>query len=883
MIYPGFQELKINENYPVKIKDVLEAEFRRIQGSTYVDHAASTLYSEKQMEDIFSMFKTLLFSNPHSKHLPSDLTTETIESMRNRVLKHFNTNSEEYEVIFTSSATDAIKLVGNCFAWSRAEEKTKSTSVYVYTEENHTSVLGLREFANAKGAQVHCIEIDKVEQSLHKSSNSVLTENTNCNSEVQNCLFAYPAQSNFSGVKYPLSWISDIQDRHLNVCDPPLNADGNSCVDLQKKNNNWFVLLDAASFVATSVLDLSKYKPDFVPISFYKIFGYPTGLGCLLVGKRAWHCLHKPYFGGGTVQMADSKSMALQRRESLHEKFEDGTLPFLDIISLGHGFNTLLRITGGMENIEKHVFNISRYLIYNLKSLKHGNGVAVAEVYSKLNLARDNHGSIVNFNLKYSNGDYVGYSQVEKVSSLYNVHLRTGCVCNPGACQKYLDISSEKMKKQFEAGHICGDSNDLVDGSPTGSVRVSFGYMSTYEDADNVLKMVKECFIDGELLFDTFSYTSEDFISLRENFDAKLIKESYSSLCENEFGKLVVESKAVSYHNNKNNPTPNGKETTLSHQISLANSLEEVNALNWNGLDRKCLLLTDIIIYPVKSCAGISVSRWPVGECGLKYDRQWVIVNSSGVTLTMKRCPLLSLLKPWIDEDNNVLVLSYKGFNNININLSLSLDTITSENKFCSGRICGDKINGVDCGDDVSKWLSSVLGVTGVRLVRQVQPRRCKLSRNDNDSRGLSLANESQYLAIHRPSLRQLLQHIGENQFQNFIPKEEELKLRFRPNFVFDGGLPYEEDEWKSFAIDKFNFKVLGHCNRCQMVNVNPKTGERSKEPMLSLGKCRGPSMPFGIHSSFIGHNTREVNYSVSCEESSFLKVGMLVYSCKSE
>ncbi|RXG58603.1 Molybdenum cofactor sulfurase [Armadillidium vulgare] len=787
-----------------------------------MQHLHSTV--KKQMEDIFSMFKTLLFSNPHSKHLPSDLTTETIESMRNRILKHFNTSSEEYEVIFTSSATDAIKLVGNFFAWSKAEEKTKSTSVYVYTEENHTSVLGLREFANAKGAQVHCIEIDKVEKSLHKSSNSVLTENTNCNSEVQNCLFAYPAQSNFSGVKYPLSWISDIQDGHLSVCDPPLNADGNSCVDLKKKNNVWFVLLDAASFVATSVLDLSKYKPDFVPISFYKIFGYPTGLGCLLVGKRAWHCLHKPYFGGGTVQMADSKSMTLQRRESLHEKFEDGTLPFLDIISLGHGFNTLLRIT-----------------------------------------------------------DSSPLHRVEKVSSLYNVHLRTGCVCNPGACQKYLDISSEKMKKQFEAGHICGDSNDLVDGSPTGSVRVSFGYMSTYEDADNVLKMVKECFIDGELLFDTFSYTSEDFSSLRENFDAKLIKESYSPLCGNEFGKLVVESKAVSYHNNKNNATPNGKETSLSHQISLANSLEEVNDFNWNGLDRKCLLLTDIIIYPVKSCAGISVSRWPVGECGLKYDRQWVIVNSSGVTLTMKRCPLLSLLKPWIDEDNNVLVLSYKGFNNININLSLSLDTITSENKFCSGRICGDKINGVDCGDDASNWLSSVLGVTGVRLVRQIQPRRCKLSRNDNDSRGLSLANESQYLAIHRPSLRQLLQHIGENQFQNFMPKEEELKLRFRPNFVFDGGLPYEEDEWKSFVIDKFNFKVLGHCNRCQMVNVNPRTGERSKEPMLSLGKCRGPSMPFGIHSSFIGHNTREVNNSVSCEESSFLKVGMLVYSCKSE
>lgn len=100
-------------------------------------------------------------------------------------------------------------------------------------------------------------------------------------------LFCYPAQSNFSGKKYPLSHVKGIQTRRLYpACD---------------HQGRWFVLLDAASHVSCSSLDLQDCPADFIPISFYKVFGFPTGLGALVVRNDAADILTKTYFGGGTA------------------------------------------------------------------------------------------------------------------------------------------------------------------------------------------------------------------------------------------------------------------------------------------------------------------------------------------------------------------------------------------------------------------------------------------------------------------------------------------------------------------------------------------------------------------------------------------------------
>lgn len=67
------------------------------------------------------------------------------------------------------------------------------------------------------------------------------------------------------------------------------------------------VLLDAAAFIPTNRLDLSLVKPDFVTMSFYKVFGYPTGLGALLIRNEDINILNKLYWGGGTVSVASDQ------------------------------------------------------------------------------------------------------------------------------------------------------------------------------------------------------------------------------------------------------------------------------------------------------------------------------------------------------------------------------------------------------------------------------------------------------------------------------------------------------------------------------------------------------------------------------------------------
>lgn len=148
----------------------------------------------------------------------------------------------------------------------------------------------------------------KTEQALQALSSKCSDSNANHNVDSNsNNLFVYPAQCNFSGSKYPLTWIDHVRNGVLNDL-------------IKEKSKNWYVVLDAASYVSTNKLDLSTHKPDFIPISFYKMFGYPTGLGALLIKKTSEELLVKKYFGGGTVFMALSSKNIMIPRKNMEER-----------------------------------------------------------------------------------------------------------------------------------------------------------------------------------------------------------------------------------------------------------------------------------------------------------------------------------------------------------------------------------------------------------------------------------------------------------------------------------------------------------------------------------------------------------------------------------
>ncbi|XP_051871432.1 molybdenum cofactor sulfurase isoform X2 [Pristis pectinata] len=775
-----------------------------------------------------------LAGNPHSGNVASRLTHDTIDHVRYRILQLFNTSPEEYTVIFTSGCTAALKLVAENFQWTCAEHE-ESRSRFCHLTDNHTSVVGMRGLSVPAGALTLPINLDEIHEDkniLHEKISMAKEEDCHIHH-----LFCYPAQSNFSGTKYPLSWIRDIRSKKL--------------YPFSRIPGTWNVLVDAASFVSTSPLDLSLYQADFIPISFYKIFGFPTGLGALLVKNENGHMLGKKYFGGGTAASYLSTEDFYVPRQSISERFEDGTVSFLDIIAVNHGFNALEKITGGMQNIMLHTFSLARYTYIMLSGMLHANERPVARIYSNNEFETpDIQGPIINFNILDENGDIVGYAKVDKLANLHNIYLRTGCFCNTGGCQRHIGISNEDVKKNLKAGHVCGDALDLIDGRPTGSVRISYGYMSTFDDAQTFLKFVIDCFVKQPVCFDKDTLSKLNLCRTMKEKDElwaeNLANENVISVREVSSEIAGTHSRGVEvplYQNFSDNPSKWNKNPGSSKLISNDNEL---------------VTLTNIYLYPIKSCAAVEVKKWPIGKHGLLYDRVWMIVNHNGIYLNQKQEPKLCLIHPHIDLEQGIMTISAEGMDPIMVPLEEEAGEQYSL-RFCQTKVCGDRVKGLNCGEKVAGWISTFLGRQSY-LFRQSSDfqrvmKKHKQGQSLTQSPSLSLVNEAQYLLVNRASIlhlkEQILQRGGtcdSNSAEALTTKE--LIHRFRANLVISTMRPYEEDDWAEVVIDgvSYPFQIVGLCSRCQMICINQDNGKRSKEPLQTLSSCKGRKMTFGVY-----------------------------------
>ncbi len=253
------------------LDDLRAREYARLDdlGQIYLDYTGGGLYAESQLREHFELLRHHVFGNPHSLNPTSRATTELVERARASVLDFFQASPDEYAVIFTSNASQALKLVGEAYPFQPGGQ-------LLLLSDNHNSVNGIREFARAKGASFTYLPVMAPDLRMEEALLLPFLEH---GTNVAQHLFAYPAQSNFTGVQHPLEWIEAAQAR------------------------GWQVLLDGAAFVPTNRLDLSRWHPDFVPLSFYKMFGYPTGVGCLLARKAALATLQRPWFAGGTIAL----------------------------------------------------------------------------------------------------------------------------------------------------------------------------------------------------------------------------------------------------------------------------------------------------------------------------------------------------------------------------------------------------------------------------------------------------------------------------------------------------------------------------------------------------------------------------------------------------
>jgi molybdenum cofactor sulfurtransferase len=449
--YPGYTH--------TALLDKLRAtEYRRLdeQGQVYLDYTGASLHAESQIQKHFEFLRSAVFGNPHSANPTSVAITEHVERTRRVVLNYFNTSAKEYILVFTQNASGALKLVGESFPFA-------PDGRYMLAFDNHNSVNGIREFARAKGTSI--IYAPLVTPGLHFDQDRLETLLDKADPNCEN-LFAYPAQSNFSGVKHPLDLVAKAQSK------------------------GWRVLLDAAAFVPTSRLDLTAVQPDFVTISFYKMFGYPTGVGALLIRRSVFAKLKRPWFAGGTVNFASVQGQAhvLSPNEAA---FEDGTLNYLSIPAVEIGLRHIEAI--GIDLIAERVRYLTGWLLEELLALRHSNGRAMVRIYGPA--TTQSRGGTVTLNLYDPQGHLLDFRRVEELAGQEGISLRTGCFCNPGAGETAEGLTEEDMK----AGFTLGADINLMSflrlmkergHKSAGSIRASVGVATNFSDVWRFLRFI---------------------------------------------------------------------------------------------------------------------------------------------------------------------------------------------------------------------------------------------------------------------------------------------------------------------------------------------------------------------------------------------------------
>ncbi|KAJ8132369.1 hypothetical protein O1611_g1257 [Lasiodiplodia mahajangana] len=455
------------QGYNPNVDALRKKEYPHMSHGVYLDHGGATIYARSTVEGFASKMVTGLYGNPHSENSPARLSGDVVDQVREKMLNFFGASSNDFDLIFVANATAAVKLVADCFR-DLAEKSRDRKFWYGYHKDAHTSVVGVRELTHG---QFHCFENDEeVEEWLQ------FPENAYANRANPNGLglFAYPGQSNMTGRRLPLSWSWRARQ--------------------SESLQNTYTLLDAAALAMTypmeNIFQDPDRAPDFTCFSLYKIFGFPD-VGALVVRKESGHILTlRKYFGGGTVSMVATfgdtpwhRSKGLQAPTyKLHEGLEDGTLPFHSILALDEAIDVHLRLYGSMKNISAHTSYLIEQLYRGMAELRHGNGRPACLIYSENRDFKNpnKQGSAIAFNMVLPSGDYVSYTDVERMANDAGFYIRSGGVCNPGGIFSLLGYEPWMTERALSAGHHCGSNGiSVLHRLPTGTLICSLDFLRT--------------------------------------------------------------------------------------------------------------------------------------------------------------------------------------------------------------------------------------------------------------------------------------------------------------------------------------------------------------------------------------------------------------------
>lgn len=734
---------------------------------------------------------SVLYGNPHSASLPSQQSTARIENVRLRLLNFFKADPSEFDLVFVANTTAGVKLV------VEGLRSLPQGFLYAHHQACHTSLIGVREEAQSSA----CLGDSDVQTWLNGQSPFETGHRT-----ASATLIGYSGQSHMDGRRYPLSWAKDLRERY------------------RTSLPRVYTLLDAASLAATSTLDLSvpDNAPDFTVLSLYKIFGFPD-LGALIVRRSAEPIFsHRKYFGGGTVDMVvcGKEQWHAPKSQFLHERLEDGTLPFHNIIALDTAMYVHEKLFVSMRHVNGHTARLTRQLLEGLGDLRHGNERPVCVIYTD-GRADLGCGPVVSFNIKNSAGAWISLIEFEKLATLKKMHVRTGGLCSPGGITSALELEPWEMKRNFSAGFRCGTDSDIMAGKPTGVIRASLGAMSTISDVSRFVEFIDEFFVEANPVLPRFPPRTACTPGT-SRLEVKAITVFPIKSC----GGLYI---------------PKGASWEIRPE-----------GLAW---DREwCLVHRG-------SGQALNQKRYP----------QMTLLKPSidfgkGVLQVEWRGSLPEVAP-----------------NHITIPLSANPNFFDTNHHQIPSRVCGDEISPyIYSSTEINDFFSTALGVPCVltrfppggrglgtrsskaRMQTHQQSGRAQRppgtfpeipsppesdSEQQNEARIL-LSNESPILLVHTASINALNREI---ESRGGSPVEE---TAFRANITVQPAEGYEnlaafsEDTWRSVRIGLHSFTLLGACQRCQMVCVDQQTGEKKQEPFVTLAKTRrfDGKVYFGCH-----------------------------------
>ncbi|WP_026956550.1 MOSC domain-containing protein [Algoriphagus vanfongensis] len=244
------------------------------------------------------------------------------------------------------------------------------------------------------------------------------------------------------------------------------------------------------------------------------------------------------------------------------------------------------------------------------------------------------------------------------------------------------------------------------------------------------------------------------------------------------------------------------------------------------------IFLQDIYIYPIKSLGGIRLNESQVEEKGLRYDRRWMLVDQNGTFVSQRKYPQLALLHVHLQQDGLEVVNTQKA--DMRIIIPYKMKGVGG----ISVSVWDDQFDALHLSTELDDWFSDFLDFD-VRLVKMPETTQRKVDPNYAvNEESVSFADGMPYLLISQASLDDLNAKLDEK-----IPMN-----RFRPNLVFAGMEPFQEDEVGRFSIGKVDFQGIKLCARCVMTTVDQETGAKGKEPLKTLAtyRQRGNKILFG-------------------------------------